>query len=226
MSHAETEWALQKRLTRSWLRDSVAILAGEELFLAAWELMSDFRINDSRRYWNVPSIDFVLLDRAGCMVLVELKRTVTTPRESWSAICQVTHRAHQVAAGFSQPRLAAAYQDCHSGADGRVAGSVVPTELLEAHAEAFDQAALKRLPGLPVRRVIMATKFGPAFAPVLSFANAKTREDVVAALGRYKPRGEIKRYLDLPLDTSFVAAEPIRAVEVDGSSLRTTAHAR
>jgi hypothetical protein len=72
----------------------------------------------------------------------------------------------------------------------------------------------------------MATKFGPAFAPVLSFANAKTREDVVAALGRYKPRGEIKRYLDLPLDTSFVAAEPIRAVEVDGSSLRTTAHAR
>jgi hypothetical protein len=62
----------------------------------------------------------------------------------------------------------------------------------------------------------MAKDFGPAFASVLSAANSQSRDQLVAALGRYKPRGEIKRYLDLRFDESLVAAEPIRAVTVDG----------
>jgi hypothetical protein len=222
MPRDETEWSLQKRLTRSWLGGEPAILDGEELFLAAWEVMTDFRINDSRRHWNVPSIDFVFLDRAGRMVLVELKRAIRTPRESWSVVCEVTHRSHELAAGYSQARLNIAYVDCHSGADGRKTGSVVPTDLVQAHADMFSQSALTELPGRPVRRVIMAKEFGSAFGPVLSLANSKTRNQVVAALGRYKPRGEIKRYLDLPLDPSFVDAEPIRAVTVDGRAWEAT----
>ena len=222
MPRDETEWSLQKRLTRSWLGGEPAILDGEELFLAAWEVMTDFRINDSRRHWNAPSIDFVFLDRAGRMVLVELKRAIRTPRESWSVVCQVTHRSHELAAGYSQARLNIAYVDCHSGADGRKTGSVVPTDLVQAHADMFSQSALTELPGRPVRRVIMAKEFGSAFGQVLSLANTKGRDQVVAALGRYKPRGEIKRYLDLPLDSSFVDAEPIRAVTVDGRAWEAT----
>src|SRR6478752_4799839 len=120
MSLNETEWSLQKRLTRSWLRRGSVLLDGEELFLAAWEVMTDYRVNDARRHWNVPSIDFLFLDRHGRMVLVELKREVRTPRESWSVICQVTHRAHELAAGYSQARLENVYYDCRSGADGRI----------------------------------------------------------------------------------------------------------
>jgi hypothetical protein len=216
MPRDETEWSLQKRLTRSWLGSEPAILDGEELFLAAWEVMTDFRINDSRRHWNAPSIDFLFLDRAGRMVLVELKRAIRTPRESWSVVCQVTHRSHELAAGYSQARLETAYADCHSGTDGRIAGPVVPMDLVQAHADMFMQPALSELPGCPVRRVIMANEFGSAFGEVLSVANSKPRDQVVEALGRYKPRGEIKRYLDLPSDSSFFDAEPIRAVTIDG----------
>lgn len=216
MQGDETEWSLQKRLTRSWLGGEPAILDGEKLFLAAWEVMTDFRINDSRRHWNAPSIDFVFLDRSGRMVLVELKRAIRTPRESWSVVCQVTHRSHELAAGYSQARLEMAYIDCHSGADGRMSGSVATTGLAHAHAGMFSQPALPELPGCPIRRVIMAKEFGSAFGQVLSLANSKTRDQVVAALGKYKPRGEIKRYLDVPLDPSFVDSEPIRAVTVDG----------
>lgn len=223
MPRDETEWSLQKRLTRSWLGGEPAILDGEELLLAAWEVMTDFRINDSRRHWNAPSIDFVFLDRAGRMVLVELKRAIRTPRESWSVVCQVTHRSHELAAGYSQARLEIAYVDCHSGADGRTTGSVVPTDLVQAHADIFRESALTELPGCPVRRVIMAKEFGSAFGQVLSLANSRAREQVVAALGRYKPRGEIRRYLDLPVDPSFVDAEPIRAVTVDGRAWEATA---
>ena len=164
MPRDETEWSLQKRLTRSWLGGEPAVLVDEELFLAAWEVMTDFRINDSRRHWNAPSIDFVFLDRAGRMVLLELKREIRTPREGWSVVCQVTHRSHELAAGYSQARLEMAYVDCHSGADGRKTGSVVPTDLVQAHADMFSQSALTELPGCPVRRVIMAKEFGSALA--------------------------------------------------------------
>lgn len=216
----ETEWSLQKHLTTSWLQREPVLLAGEELFLAAWEMMTDYRINDSRRHWNAPSIDFVFLDRVGCMVLVELKREVRTPRESWSVVCQVTHRAHELAAGYRQDRLEGAYFDRHSGADGRTTNTGVETDLAQAHADTFKQPPLEQIPGCPARRLVMAKNFGPAFAPVLSLANTKARKHVVATLGRYKPRGEIKRYLELPLAPSFLDAEPIRAVTVMGVSGR------
>jgi hypothetical protein len=220
MPHPETEWSLQRRLTRDWLQDKQAVLGGEELFLAAWEVMADFRINDSRRHWSLPSIDFVFLDRAGRMLLLELKRKVTTPRDSWAVVCQVTHRAHALSARYSQALLESAYQDCHSGADGRSSGSVAFENLLEAHASAFNQPILSALPGRPVRRLIMAQEFGPAFAKILSAANEQPRAQVVAALERYKPRGEIKRYLDLPVDPLFVDPDPIRAVTIDGQTWR------
>jgi hypothetical protein len=38
MAHGETEWSLQKRLTRDWLSRDAVVLNDEPLFLAAWEV--------------------------------------------------------------------------------------------------------------------------------------------------------------------------------------------
>ncbi|KJS02787.1 MAG: hypothetical protein VR65_03785 [Desulfobulbaceae bacterium BRH_c16a] len=57
-----TEWELQCRLTERWAADGLRI-NGRLHFLAAWEVMSpSWRINDSRRYWSEPSIDFLVAD--------------------------------------------------------------------------------------------------------------------------------------------------------------------
>jgi hypothetical protein len=43
-------------------------------------------------------------------VCVELKLHIGTPQQAWSVLCQVTHRAHKLAAGLE--RLAGAYRAC------------------------------------------------------------------------------------------------------------------
>jgi hypothetical protein len=211
-----TEWSLQKRLTNNWLRDDLVVLDGEPLFLAAWEVMTNYKVNDARRHWSEPSIDFVFLDSAGRMVLVELKREVRTPRDAWSVICQVTHRAHVLAAGYSAVRLEGVYMDCHSGADGRNSSPHEVSSLLEDHARAFGQPALESLAGVPARRVIMTCSFGPTFSEILQLANGARRGQTIGALSRYKPRGEIKRYLELGQELSFLDPWPIRAVTING----------
>ena len=135
----ETEWSMQKRLTASWLGQEQVRLNGEPFFLAAWEVMTNYKVNDARRHWNAPSIDFLFLDSSGRVVLVELKRAVRTPREGWNVVCQVSHRAQALAVGFSQPLIESAYTDCRSGLDGRATRSTDLAPLLQAHADAFSQ---------------------------------------------------------------------------------------
>lgn len=218
MECTDTEWSLQKRLTNHWLQDDLVILDGEPLFLAAWEVMTSYKVNDARRHWNEPSVDFVFLDAAGRMVMVELKRDVRTPLDAWSVICQVTHRAHVLASGFSTSRLEGVYFDCHSGADGRKSNPTPVGRLLEGHARAFAQPALESLPGVPARRMIMACSFGPTFSEILQLANTAPREQMIALVSHYKPRGEIKRFLELVHDPSFLDPRPIRAVTINGST--------
>ena len=223
MECTDTEWSLQKRLTNDWLRDDLVILDGEPLFLAAWEVMTSYKVNDAHRHWSRPSIDFVFLDAAGRMVMVELKREVRTSLDAWSVICQVTHRAHVLSSGYSAPRLEAVYHDCHSGADGRKSNPTLVRGLLEAHARAFEQPALESLAGVPARRMIIACSFGPTFSEILQLANGAPREQMIAALSRYKPRGEIKRFLELAQDPSLLDPWPIRAVKINGRPSRNPA---
>lgn len=217
MAPQQTEWSLQKCLTNDWLAQDLVLLGGEPLFLLAWEVMTSYRINDSRRHWNEPSIDFLLLDRTGRIVVVELKREVRSPREAWSVLCQVTHRAHALAIGYEQSRLEAAYLDCRSGMDGRTALATPPHSLVVAHADAFEQCPRDRLQGTPVRRIVMAKAFGGAFPRVLASFNHDPAEQVATSLGRYQSRGEIKRYLGLGQLESMVDPSPIRAVTTDGA---------
>ncbi len=97
-----------------------AVIAGERFFLAAWEVMDNYRINSAQQGFGRPAIDFLLLDSQGRMVALELKMTVRSPRDSWSVLCQVTHRAQRLAEEFTPVLLEAAYRACHSGAYGRV----------------------------------------------------------------------------------------------------------
>jgi len=54
MAPNETEWSLQKRLATDWLSRETVVLHEEPLFLAAWEVMTSYRINDARRHWSEP----------------------------------------------------------------------------------------------------------------------------------------------------------------------------
>lgn len=217
MERTDTEWSLQKRLTNDWLQDDLVVLDGEPLFLAAWEVMTTYKVNDARRHWSKPSIDFVFLDATGCMVMVELKREVRTPRDSWSVICQVTHRARVLASGYNASRLEGVYLDCHSGADGRRSNPTSVRGLREAHARAFEQPTIGDLIGLPARRMVMARSFGPKFAQILKLANNAPQSQMIEILNQYKPRGEIKRFVELAQDSSSLDPSPIRAVTTNGS---------
>lgn len=209
-----TEWELQKALTHRWLSDQPVLLGGEPFFLAAWEVMSDYRINDSRRHWNRPSIDFLFLDRHGHLAALELKLVVNSPRQAWGVLCQVTHRAYVLGEAYCQPRLEAAYVDCYSGLDSRHESTEHVDSLLLAHARAFSQDPLERLPGVPVRRFVMATSFGPSFDRVLSTFNHAGHDAVTTALRSYAQSTELKRFLAIPESRPVVNAAPVHAFEV------------
>jgi hypothetical protein len=147
-----TEWHVQRVLTKSWLEGQRVVFASEPLLLTAWEVMSNYRINDARRHWNHPSIDFLFLDRSGHLVALELKRRVQSPRDAWSVLCQVTHRAYLLGEGYEETRLEAAYRDCWAGLDGRRVATSQVVDLHVAHARTFRQDPLDELPGWPMSR--------------------------------------------------------------------------
>ncbi|MCA1702056.1 MAG: hypothetical protein LC808_01805 [Actinobacteria bacterium] len=101
---AVNEWKLQDALTETWARDGLSV-NGERLFLAAREVMTDWRINDRLRHFNLPSIDFLFLDAQGQMLALELKPKIATPRDAWSVLCQVTHRAVELKRNFAACKL-------------------------------------------------------------------------------------------------------------------------
>ena len=69
---------------------------------------------------------------------------------------------------------------------------------------------------MPARRMIMACSFGSTFSEILQLANSAPRGRMVEVLSRYKPRGELKRFLEHAQDPSFLDPWPIRAVTING----------
>ncbi|GAB7024121.1 hypothetical protein [Salidesulfovibrio brasiliensis] len=87
-----TEWELQPALERIWIDDNLTI-DGEPLHLIAREVMPDkWEINDASRTWQYPSIDFMFIDNAHNVWLLELKNRIKAPGDAWRAACQVYHR--------------------------------------------------------------------------------------------------------------------------------------
>lgn len=192
---AATEWRLQSALTTRWLTKG-ADFDGERLYLVAWEVMTDWRINDAHRHWTLPSLDFLFLDASGLMVATELKGQIISPRDAWSALCQVTHRSHHLARSYSPPMLASARTACLSGVHGRVeaVGSIKP--LVVSHMEFFQLEAPTELPGVPLRRAVAAQRFGSRWPGIRDRFTSDPGEARVA-LGRYTSRSnrEIARFL-------------------------------
>lgn len=194
------EWSLQKALTRTWAPHGVKV-GGECLYLAAWEVMTDWRINDASRHWDRPSIDFVCLDSVGRLVLIELKIAVTTPRQAWSALCQVTHRAVELARSYTPDVLDGAHRACRSGEHGRMSKQAVEP-VGTGHARFFALNAPVELPGRPVRRVVAATTFGRAWTKVLDEFTTEGHAQVGEHLRRCYSTGspanrELARFLAL-----------------------------
>jgi hypothetical protein len=194
------EHQLQKWLTQIWVREGWS-LAGEQLFLAAWEVSTDYSINDAKIRFGVPAVDFVFLDREGQLVCVELKMRVGTPRQAWSVLCQVTHRAQNLAVSFTPERLAAAYTACWSGRHGRVAHNPAAAELRQAHARFF-HGNRRPIVGRPVRRVVAACSFGRNWELLHERFVTESTEAITADLARYRQRrkgtDELQRWRELP----------------------------
>lgn len=178
-----TEWALQERLTRIWVLDGLTI-GDERYLLAAWEVMvPSWRINDAAKYWSEPSIDFLFLDRAGGLLAVELKPSITGIKPGWRALCQVTHRAVRLVQTFAPDLLEAAHATAYSGFHGRVATERGRMPLWERHQMFFDLAQPARPIGAPVARAVAATAFGPGWAGVLAEFNSLSWPELIVRLG-------------------------------------------
>lgn len=192
---------MQKVLTRVWVRDGL-MLDGERLFLAAWELMTDYKINDALLGFGKPAIDSLFLDAEGRMVALELKPSVLAPREAWAVLCQVSHRAYRLAEEYKPECLDRAYIACHSGLHGRVPVDEAVQPLWEAHAEFLDITALTNPVPLPVRRMVAAREFGEPWERICSTFTHAPREQIVQELSRYSTRGgaarEFNRWRALP----------------------------
>ena len=171
----KTEWELQEELTFRWSRKGLSI-AGQRLFLASWEVMiNSWEINDASKYWAEPSIDFVFLDRKGNIWLVELKRYISTPRDAWVALCQVTHRAIALKRTYTWRNLENAFRDAYSGNHGRVDNIQLSDNLSERHKLFFGldkPISINEFGINQFQRVVAALKFSSNWKDICEeFAN-------------------------------------------------------
>ncbi len=168
-----------------------------------------------------PSIDFLFLDAAGGLVAGELKRTITAPRECWSALCQVTHRAHLLAQSFSVDRLESAFRDCLSGEHGRPQQST-SNSLIERWHDYFGNRTCDRPLGAgPIRRLVLATEFGPSWPGILECFNSQDLHTTASQLrAAYqvssKSNREMSRFDVLAtVGTSLEVSGNVMALRVD-----------
>ena len=129
------EWQLQEVLRSRWLTEGV-VINDEPHFLAGWEVMTNWKVNDAHREWNRPSADFVFLDGQGRLVVMELKREIQSPGESLRALCQVTCSAVSLAKAVTLDKLAELSSACRGGPTSGSQSDPVGL-LRDAHAEFF-----------------------------------------------------------------------------------------
>lgn len=195
------EWQLQEVLRSRWLTEGV-VINDEPHFLAGWEVMTNWQRNDSHGRFNLPSADFVLLDKQGRLVVMELKMKIRSPGDSLRALCQVTHMAVRLAETFCPMKLAKLSADCRGGASTRSKNDPVGL-LRDAHTEFFSLTASVPLVGTEVRRAVAACDFGPRWPSAVEFFT-NSRKDVLRAHleshYRVDARSNLamRRYLELP----------------------------
>ena len=193
-SHHENEWNMQERLTGLWAADGAEI-ENTRHFLVAWEVMTTWEINDSTKNWRHPSIDFLFARADGAITVVEMKRRVGTPKSSWEALSQVTHRAVKLQHSCNYKNLNSAHLACHSGSHGRVSGAD-PQELLKGHWDFFGLSrplAREDFGNGPWRRVVAAKEFGSSWHGILKQFNSLSLFDIKERIQGSYPKWEASR---------------------------------
>ena len=195
------EWQLQEVLRSRWLIDGV-LVKDEPHFLAGWEVMTNWQRNQAHGRFDLPSADFVLLDKQGRLVVLELKMRIRSPGDCLRALCQVTNSAVRLAETFTLDKLAKLSADCRGVSSARSEGD--PLGLLrEAHTEFFSLPASVALLGAEVRRAVAALEFGPRWPSSVEFFTGSRKDMLRAHLEshyRLDARSNIAmlRYLELP----------------------------
>jgi hypothetical protein len=197
----KSEWQLQKALRRRWLSVG-AQMDGEVLFLAGWEVMTNWEVNDAHKRWDLPSADFVLLDKQGRLVVMELKTALRGPGDCLRALCQVTHSAVRLTESFTVGKLAKLSAGCRGGQSTRAQSDPLGF-LRDAHMEFFSLNAPAQLAGAQVRRVVAACQFGPRWPSMSQFFTTSPDDVLRAHLeSRYRLDAPsniaMRRFLDLP----------------------------
>lgn len=177
-----TEWGLQVKLTHEWAARGVT-RDERRLMLVAFEVMlPSWIINDAKKRWNEPSIDFLFADRNMNLYGVELKREVLGASPAWKVLCQVTHRAALLARGATRERLESVWEQCGKGEQGRGARGD-GASLQEAHRRFFELDETMELTGA-VNRVVAAKRFGSSWAEVLQRFNSLSSEELIEEVRR------------------------------------------
>lgn len=195
------EWQLQEVLRSRWLTDGV-VINDEPHLLAGWEVMTNWERNDAHGRFNLPSADFVLLNRRGRLVVLELKMRIRSPGECLRALCQVTHMAVQLAETFTLDKLAKLSVECRG--DASTSSKSDPVELLrEAHQKFFSLSAPAPLVATEVRRTVAACEFGLQWASTLEFFTDSSDDLLRAHLQSHygvtaRSNLAMRRYLELP----------------------------
>ena len=220
----ETEWEMQEKLTHHWIANG-AVINGKKLFLAAWEVMvKSWWINDSKKHWAEPSIDFLFLDQTGNVWLVEMKRYVKAPRDAWEALCQVTHRAIALMKTYSFEKLESAFSAAHSGQHGRVEFSSETISLLDSHKAFFNlenPLSVNSVGKNPFHRVVAAIEFGGSWEDVRQRFDSedlnKLREYIRSSYVISKRAREFSRFMKLTSsEFSALAVHPTMSHYIDG----------
>ena len=202
-----------------------AVINGKKLFLAAWEVMvKSWWINDSKKYFAEPSIDFLLLDKTGNVWLVEMKRYVKAPRDAWEALCQVTHRAIALMKTYSFEKLESAFSAAYSGQHGRVKSSSETVSLLDSHKAFFNLAnplSVDSIAKNPFRRVVAAIEFGRSWESVRQQFYSEDlnslQEFIRSSYVISKRAREFSRFMKLkPSEFSALAVHPPKSHYIDG----------
>jgi hypothetical protein len=194
------EWQLQAVLRARWLTGGV-VINDEPHFLAGWEVMTNWQRNDAHGRFDLPSADFVLLDKQGRLVVLELKMRVRSPGDCLRALCQVTSSAVRLAESFTLGKLARLSADCRGDPSTRSESDPVGL-LRDAHMEFFSLPAHVPL-GAEVRRAVAACEFGPRWSSAVEFFT-DSRKDVLRAYleSHYvvdaRSNLAMRRYLELP----------------------------
>ncbi|MCF8127436.1 MAG: hypothetical protein K9N10_02890 [Deltaproteobacteria bacterium] len=212
------EWDLQDVLTKQWAECGLHI-DGQRHLLVAWEVMlPSWLINDAKKHWTEPSLDFLVADEQMRLTVIELKTRVPGIKPAWQALCQVTHRAVQLSKTFSVANLNRAFSACWSGSHGRLPSCGIYHSFAQYHRRFFGVSGHFRDGPPTVGRCVAATEFGESWADVLKEFNQLPGDRLEARaceeLSSKQAHRELERFRGIYMDDFSRLTSPVITLHI------------